>query len=699
MAICVGGYFINREIGERLLFKAMDKGVDKSSVRRALTAYADLKNADEETLSKHREDHANFVRNYRRLLRTVEDAKITICSGITTWRLDADLSSSPARRIDVPTQPLSAISPMSSLRIEARDLRDLFEDRIWKQTLLPAIRETLKRAELELNGKRISIVLLSGGSSKIKWLKPLIERDLFMELNQAQVLELNDDFQEIVSKGLAVECARRFYTEGKGDFRAVTYNRLCLALGANGNTPELKKMIPETKALAGTEISTGVLLPSATSLKGLIGEPLRWKVRLSKAPTQSLDYYFMRSSFDPEDMSARQNLDYRVHTPSGVTFSSSIQIELTVRKDGTAEPVFIYGTGSQGKVTTVPGKPFYLDMTFATEEAGVETYLGFDFGTSTSSLCYVDGNDIRAYTERARDLTWLGLSALTDILPYPVAHPLHRFLAETSIEQMERWGREAFEAMLMLAAYIAYFEHCAAGGMKGGVFRGFRQRSAGPLWKMLTTCSAATGKRWQIAPGIRELTMGEIAEEIDKAVSAVAQFKHGKRVEGLDYSRLLEKTGNVLARALTDKAFGYFEDARRKAFSMKSFQGVFRNARGHSAPFIDIYKYEGLENFPSEFVFLVDLESGKGLPLYPLILRGIDVDRSYRAEADLFVFDIVRGKDSEIAYRAIQERDEIVISEPDRFSELHNAVSDILTQDPTLSLVEGITLNSRAPSE
>lgn len=463
-SIPVGGFYINRMIAEMLLFQGMDKSVDKHGVRRALDAFASLKNADDETLSNHRSDHVNFVRNFRRLLRSVEQAKIVICSGISSWRLDADLSSSTACRVDVPQRPLSEASPCASLRLEASDLLKIFEDRIWKQKLLPAIRETIKRGEVELEGRRISIVLLSGGSSNIRWIKPLIQRDLAHELRQAEILELSENFQEIVSKGLAVDCARRFYTGGEGDFRAVTYNRLCLALDPNGSGSELPRFQPQSPALDGIQAERGVLLPSATSLRGLVGEQLRWKVRLSKAPSQNLDYFFMRSSFDSEDMQARHNLDSRVLTPRGTPFSGSIEVELTVREDGTAEPAFIYGTGTKGTNVTVPGKPFWMDMTYATQDAGVDTYLGFDFGTSTSSLCYVDGNDIRVYADRAEDRTWLGLSSLTEVLPYPVSYPLARFLSESSVELMDKWGREAFEAMLMFVAYAGYAEHCAAGG-------------------------------------------------------------------------------------------------------------------------------------------------------------------------------------------------------------------------------------------
>jgi hypothetical protein len=335
-------------------------------------------------------------------------------------------------------------------------------------------------------------------------------------------------------------------------------------------------------------------------------------------------------------------------------------------------------------------------MTYAAEEAGTETYLGFDFGTSTSSLCYVDGNDIRVYADRASDLTWLGLSALTDVLPYPVAHPLARYLSETSVEQMDRWGREALESMLTLVAYIAFAEHCTVGGAKGNVFKAFRQRSAGPLWAMFKKCAASTGQKWQIVPELKELALVDIAGDIDKAVSQVALSKHGKKAVDLDYSRLLQRIGNLISRALSGKAFGYFEDTQRPRFSMNLFKGIFRNARGPSATFIDVYDYEGPENFPSEFVFLFDVEKGRGMRLFPLIARGLDSGRSYHSETDFFVYDIVRRNDTEIAFRAVQEREEVVSNSTGDFSELFETVSAYLSEDPDTALIENIALKQRA---
>jgi hypothetical protein len=335
-----------------------------------------------------------------------------------------------------------------------------------------------------------------------------------------------------------------------------------------------------------------------------------------------------------------------------------------------------------------------MDMTYATQDAGVDTYLGFDFGTSTSSLCYVNGNDIRVYADRASDRTWLSLSSLTDVLPYPMAYPLARFLSESSVELMDKWGREAFEAMLTFVAYAAYAEHCAVGGGPGNIFKTFRKRSAGPLWAMFKKCAQVTGSKWQIVPQLAEIVTDGGVDEIDKAVTAVATTKHGKRADGLDYPRVLERLGNLIARGVAGKVFGYFEDGKRKPFSMNRFQGVFRNARGHSAPFIDMFEYEGAENFPPEFVFIFDIEKGEGLPLFPLVTRGLDRKRSH-FDSDFFIFDIVRGNDAEIALRAIHERDEIVLHKDCEYPELFDYLSTLLKEDQAASLAKVVTLKSR----
>jgi hypothetical protein len=128
---------------------------------------------------------------------------------------------------------------------------------------------------------------------------------------------------------------------------------------------------------------------------------------------------------------------------------------------------------------------------------------------------------------------------------------------------------------------------------------------------------------------------------------------------------------------------------------MNTFQGIFRNARGPSAPFIDIYEFEGAENFPPEFVFLFDIERGEGLPLFPLVARGLDGKRAYYGEPDFFVFDIVRRNDTEIVLRAIQEKEEIVLQSQGEFPELFESLSKCLAEDRPCTLIKNIALTSR----
>ena len=316
-SIPFGGFAINRIIAEELLFQVVEKGPDKTNLRVALKEYQRLKNLDEPSLALER--YSSFAMNYHKLLQSVEQAKCSICNGMPIWRLDAAPPHAVGSTVEVPTRALEERSPIIAQRLDGARFKRIFEDQVWKLYLLPAIRETIQRAEAELGNKPITVVLLSGGSSNIRWIKPLLERDAAASLRDAEVLELSENFQEIVAKGLAVECARRHYTGGDGDFRAVTYNRLCLGLNPNDNGLEFKKYIPDNKELRDIDSEFGVLMPSATYLKGFIGEPMRWKVRPNNLPSRSLDYYFMRSSFDIEDMEARQNLEHRVAIPRGVS--------------------------------------------------------------------------------------------------------------------------------------------------------------------------------------------------------------------------------------------------------------------------------------------------------------------------------------------------------------------------------------------
>lgn len=188
--------------------------------------------------------------------------------------------------------PFTEDSTRASKRLDAQESRRYTQD-VWNTLLKEAVSKTIDRAKDELGGQEITVVLLTGGSSNIRWLRSLVERDVKNHLQSAQILELSENFSEVVAKGLATECARRYYTGGQGDFRAVTYNRLCLLLRSDDGELELKHFRPISENLKqegrdAKEHEEAVLLPAARSLRGLMGQALRWKVKLAKPPKGAL---------------------------------------------------------------------------------------------------------------------------------------------------------------------------------------------------------------------------------------------------------------------------------------------------------------------------------------------------------------------------------------------------------------------------
>lgn len=689
-SVHVGGFFINRLIAEDALYQVLDKRQDKVNLRKGLQHYYDHRNDGEEYISTLSESYQALFRHMGRLLQEAEKAKIAVCNSIANWRLDADLSRAAPYPISVPCDPLTASSKMANVKLDAGRLREIFEQQVWVAKLRQAITQTVERAKAELAGQTISVVLLSGGSSNFRWLGPLLQRDLKQPLKDAQILELSENFQEIVAKGLAVECARRFYTGGRGDFRAVTYNRLCLALRADDGDLEIKKFRPlGALSAAGStrEIDEGVLLPAASSLRGLTGQPLSWKVKLSTPPKRSLDYYFLRSSFDPEDLDALHNVaSTRIFTPAGAKFQQSIEVELTVREDGTASPRFAYGRDNQREGTVVDGRPFFMDMTFAADEDLGDTYLGLDFGTSTSACSYIHSDDVQLIEQRARSREWRELADLLQDLPYPVAAPLARYMSETDSRQRETCGREAAEALLTFIAYVSYAERCVH-SYGAAIFKGLAHRSAGPLWGFIKSTLKGMGPDLKFSSAFRDLVAAGQLEQIDRWVSDLAQGKHGKATTTIDYVSFLGILANSVARSLGEAQLGIFEGVTAKRFTNGRFAGRFRGLRGPSQPFIGVMEYEGSNAFSDVEVVLLS-PSGDGLNLSPMYIWGLD--QSPNADVDLYEFD--GSKDEVFTFKAVQFRKEQLISESGEQSEAWETLTNLRKSDQQWFYIEGVNV-------
>src|SRR5437762_1177000 len=125
-------------------------------------------------------------------------------------------------------------------------------------------------------------------------------------------------------------------------------------------------------------------------------------------------------------------------------------------------------------------------MTYNVAGSGAAAYIGVDFGTSNSSVSFVDASSIEIYRTRSEEASWVELSDLVSILPYPLAAPLASYLGQSDQAGLVTHAMEFVEAALAMAAYVAYLDYCLHKGRgETHIFKGFTQRSAGPLWGLL----------------------------------------------------------------------------------------------------------------------------------------------------------------------------------------------------------------------
>ena len=357
----IGGYFVNRVIAEHLVRKLLAQRNIASKLQKAFQEYARWRkeNTDLSSLSS---EYRNFIQHFYRLTYRVEEVKLKLSRSIRRWTLDSNESISVS--VSIPSDPFLEDSTSADVQLSGNEFKELFVKKIWTAELRNVVRLSLDRSRQESNGAEISVVLLSGGSANLRWLAELLKKDFPVQLASAEILSIRD-YQEVVSKGIAIECARRFYNpEDLGDFSTVTYNRLCLVLNPDEAGEEVKRFVAKDPGMpkAGTP---GELLPSATTLINFRNKIMRWKVRLDSAPKRQLGYYFTKSSIDPEQVEHLHNVEETVvRTPKNAKFDSQISLELFVSDDGTATPRFVYYSGSsKEQAISVNCRPFYLDMT------------------------------------------------------------------------------------------------------------------------------------------------------------------------------------------------------------------------------------------------------------------------------------------------------------------------------------------------
>jgi len=693
----VGGYEINRRLAEELFRESLGQN-KRDQLKLGLQFYSRWRRGEVD-LAVAKIELRNFAVNFHRAAVELEQAKLALCCQITDWSLDAALTQRTT--ISLPVDPFADNPLTKSIPFSATQLRSVFIDKIWNHSLKNVVRRTFEHAAEDVKKQPVSIVLLSGGSANIGWLEKLLLSEFARELAEAQVVRL-PDYQEVVSKGLAVECARRFYTnESQGDFGSVTYNRLCLMLDVNrtenNSDCRPRPFTPLTEGLPAPD-APGVLLPSASTLSGMLDTPIRWRVRQIGAQPKHLDYFFLRAGLDPDDLESRLNFEEtHLDAPPRTSFDQDLKLELRVREDGTAVPRFIYKTGRTDEESADKfGKPFALDMTCTTSAKGIKAFVGFDFGTSNSSVSFVDNSSIDAYEKRKSDESWCELSDIAYQLPYPSAEPLLRYLESCgrSPKEIAYAAREAFEGSLVIAAFCAYadYRHARSKGYRSGkstIFKLLSQRSLGPLWGMLRTLFQKSdinfGLNAEFTGGLSELFSGEWEASLNEAVTKMGEEKHEKAT-GFDYHRPLYILTNILRKAFKNIQFGFFEQLEQDQFS-EEFHGFFRIAHGHP-PFIHRLPVRLRQSAPNRVPYLLHLESCKAIPLRPLFHWHQIEGHHSQEHGHCFVYDRPERDGSSFSYKAVGIPYAEKISLEHRLAPLTTEIKKLREDDGLISAVE-----------
>jgi molecular chaperone DnaK (HSP70) len=682
-----GGFYINRAIAEELLLKHCVSKVESTMLKKGFALYKEWRKGTQDFATVAKE-YLTFVEKLHAMTYEIENPKLALCKLIMDWRLDATLNIQVP--INIPKSPFSPGSDTVSVNFSANELREIFVNKVWNMHLKPVVGQALQRGREELSGVPISVVLLSGGSANIRWLQELMRRDFAADLRDAEIIQL-PDFQEVVSKGLAVECTRRFYTEkGGGDFSSVTYNRLCLVLNSDERGHVISQFRPRTKGLPDVAQMPGVLLPSASTLRSFIDVPMRWRFRLERPPHKQLDYYFLRSSIDPGDLDNLQNVvDHRAFTPSDFHhFDANLHLELLVRKDGTAIPRFIYSSGqTEADTTAITARPFFLDMTYTHPDETATAYLGLDFGSSNTSVSFVDRESVHIFQKRSMEKRWSDLNELCSTLPYPLAEPLCRYLGQSDPRRLTEKALEFLEAALSLGAYVTFLDYCSLkGNRESSLFKGYTKRSAGPLWGFLKQCLKALTDKGSFSSPYKELLRRELFEQIDRTVNSLADFKHGKLdPEKVETLRAVQILANISREVFRNTVFGYFEQVRKQKFGNK-YEGIFRCAQGNP-PFTDMYFYEGPADYSPEQPLLVNLDSMEALSLLPLIFWDNCEHHRELDNGHCNFFDIEEAGNV-FSFKAVGYTCACKVSTSNRYQPLANMLSDFRKKDPKIEILK-----------
>lgn len=613
-SIPIGGFYVNKAIAKYLIKRDLEPGL-RSEADRHIKQYERVLTGKQEVTDLSDRCQA-FIENFEKLGAVAENAKIELTSKVTNWDLKSECYDNVI--VSVPSNPFLTETWVNK-EFYGHQLRTLFIERVWNAHLRNIVKRVLDSAKSQLGTKDITITLISGGSSNIRWLEKLISRDFKKFLEAAEPVPISHSFQEVVANGLAIECARRYYSK-ESEFLAVTYNPIRLYLDADNSglrKDHAFRSVEDIVDMSSAEL--GDLVPSAQSLKHFFDRTLRWKVNLGRPPRSHLEYFFSRPNSDGETDSYNVE-ETKLSTKDSKHFDSQVVVEINVKKDGTVHPRFVYKSGNDKlgiAENSEHGRPFYIDMTSDGEiEQQQDHYVGLDFGTSNSSVCVLSQDQIDLTEQRQQSELWMGLSEAVNDLPYPVSIALRKFLSANGDEENAHAARETFEACLAFMAYVAAAEAAGTGHLQR-LMKNFQHRSMGPLKALLEGSLDALGSTGRFSNGFRELFVNH-KDELSWAITKFNDHKHDKLdATIINWQVDLEMIVRILLKAMKEFQFGYCSTSQQSAFE-NTYKGLFISAHD-CPPFIHSFQYSASQNISSSLALLRHSETGDTLCLTPFI--------------------------------------------------------------------------------
>jgi hypothetical protein len=684
----IGGFSINRAIAEHLIRKTCTKL--EAAIKTGLHEYKEWQEGHR-TLETIHEKYRSFISHFHRLVHQVEVVKLALSRSVSDWNLSAEQRFSVS--IPVALDPFDANSRQTPVSMSTSELREVFISRIYNPLLKPFFSDRFKAGKAVLEGAPLTVVLLSGGSANFGWLIQLLQRDFHEHLSSVPVVQI-PDYQQVVAQGLAVDCAREF-ASGRSDFKGVTYNPLFLLLNPDDAGCEPRPFTPRSEALPDVRQRPGLLLPTASLVSSFVDQAMQWRVKLSRAPRQKLDYYFLQSTMDPSDVKNLQNVEETVvHTPADTQFDAALQVQLTIRDDGTATPKFVYRC-STANVPEIAkeGKKFFIDMTDASGSSG-EAYVGLDFGTSNTAVSYIDRDWVQLIERRNRDASWREIGELVELLPSPLAIPLARFVGDHHQQSVVPPGISFLEAGLCLAAYLSYVELCSTDRRATTrFFAGFPHRSTSYLWKMLKSIQAELGKRAELTAPFKKLCVGDNEMVFERMTTLWAQARHElSTAEKEDVLGAVKVLANVSHEVFSRTPFGFFQHVMKEPFSSR-YAGRFRITHG-KPPHTRYLAYHGHHAFSDVEAFVVWPERSIALPLTPLVFwYSCQLHRDLE-NGHCFVFDKLKGDDvsAEATFKAANYNCSLMITSQSELSALRTQLLSLRVQDQKLETYQDVNL-------